>query len=96
MAFSSSGASSASSWRGWSCRSSGAAPYCSAISSVTNGMKGCSRRTIWSSIQRACPATCAFLASSSPYSGTLMSSRYQSQNSSQTKWYSASTAAVKS
>ena len=72
--------------RGCSCSSSGAAPYCAAISSVTNGRKGCSRRTIWSRIQRACPAACAFCTSSSPYRRTLTSSRYQSQNSSQTKW----------
>src|ERR1700730_13409419 len=64
-------------------------------SSVTNGMTGCSRRSSWS---RTNPSTCRVVSAapvfatlgSSPASGTLASSRYQSQTSSQAKWYSTS------
>src|SRR5690348_7046244 len=64
-------------------------------SSVTNGMTGCSSRSNWSSTK---PSTCwvvsaslVFAALPSPEaSGTLASSRYQSQTSSQAKWYSTS------
>src|SRR5580693_5975687 len=59
-------------------------------SSVTNGMTGCSRRSSWSSTK---PSTCLVVsaASASPEaSGTLASSRYQSQTSSQAKWYNTS------
>ena len=59
-------------------------------SSVTNGMTGCSSRSSWSSTK---PSTCRVVsaAPASPEaSGTLASSRYQSQTSSQAKWYSTS------
>src|SRR5205085_1114979 len=59
-------------------------------SSVTNGMTGCSSRSSWSSTK---PSTCLVVsaaASSEPASGTLASSRYQSQTSFQAKWYSTS------
>ena len=63
-------------------------------SSVTNGMTGCSSRSIWSStnpstrLVRSAASTAAWPASSAwaAASGTLASSRYQSQNSSQAKW----------
>src|SRR5262249_21586722 len=54
-------------------------------SSVTNGMKGCSRWTIWSSVHAAVARVSALAASSSPFSTGLISSRYQSQNTFQTK-----------
>src|SRR5580700_1438620 len=59
-------------------------------SSVTNGVTGCSSRSSWSSTK---PSTCLVVsaASASPEaSGTLASSRYQSQTSSQAKWYNTS------
>src|SRR6516165_10258075 len=59
-------------------------------SSVTNGMTGCSRRSNWSSTK---PSTCLVVpaaAWSPDVSGTLASSRYQSQTSSQAKWYRTS------
>src|SRR5580704_16587867 len=59
-------------------------------SSVTNGITGWISRSSRSS---TCPSTAlvfAAAAASSPDSGTFASSRYQSQNSSQAKWYSAS------
>ena len=55
-------------------------------SSVTNGMTGCSSRINCSSTK---PSTCRVVsaaASSEEASGTLASSRYQSQTSSQAKW----------
>ena len=59
-------------------------------SSVTNGMTGCSSRSSWSSTK---PSTCRVVSAapqSPEASGTLASSRYQSQTSSQAKWYSTS------
>src|ERR1700733_3452442 len=64
-------------------------------SSVTNGMTGCSSRSSWSSTN---PSTCRVVSAAPVFatlpspelSGTLASSRYQSQTSSQAKWYSTS------
>src|SRR6185437_10157555 len=66
-------------------------------SSVTNGITGCSSRSIWSSTKPSTLRVRSAPVSSSPgsspdASGTLASSRYQSQNSSHAKWYSASQA----
>src|SRR5215475_5513413 len=61
-------------------------------SSVTNGMTGCSSRSIWSSTNPSTRLVVSAARSSPEVSGTLASSRYQSQNSSQAKWYSASQA----
>src|SRR5215475_5010600 len=61
-------------------------------SSVTNGMTGCSSRSIWSSTNPSTRLVVSAARSSPEASGTLASSRYQSQNSSQAKWYSASQA----
>src|SRR5579875_1996443 len=61
-------------------------------SSVMNGMTGCSNRSSASSTN---PSTCRVTSaarSSAPPRGILASSRYQSQNSSHAKWYSASQA----
>src|SRR6516164_10465119 len=59
-------------------------------SSVTNGMTGCSSRSIWSSTNPRTRLVVSAARASPEASGTLASSRYQSQNSSQAKWYSAS------
>src|SRR5215472_15349977 len=61
-------------------------------SSVTNGMTGCSSRSIWSSTNPSTRLVVSAARVSPEVSGTLASSRYQSQNSSQAKWYSASQA----
>ncbi len=55
-------------------------------SSVTNGITGCSSRSIWSSTNPSTWRVRLAAASSPLASGTLASSRYQSQNSSQAKW----------
>src|SRR5215472_8575670 len=61
-------------------------------SSVTNGMTECSSRSIWSSTNPSTRRVVSAACSSPEDKGTFASSRYQSQNSSQAKWYSASQA----
>src|SRR5215472_2141229 len=56
-------------------------------SSVTNGMTGCSSR---SSASSPYPSTSLVVWPAGPGSAALASSRYQSQTSSQAKWYSVS------
>ena len=55
-------------------------------SSVTNGMTGCSSRSNWSSTNPSTPLVVSAAPASPEVSGTLASSRYQSQTSSQAKW----------
>ncbi len=54
-------------------------------SSVTNGLIGCSSFSAWSSTQAVVARVSALAASSAPFSTGLDSSRYQSQNTFQTK-----------
>ena len=55
-------------------------------SSVTNGMTGCSSRSSWSSTNPSTRLVVSAASWSPEASGTLASSRYQSQTSSQAKW----------
>src|SRR6185312_15174057 len=61
-------------------------------SSVTNGITGCSSRSSRSSTKPSTARVAATALSSPLASAGLASSRYQSQNSSQAKWYSPSQA----
>ena len=62
------------------------------ISSVTKGMKGCSRARVFVSTHTSTWRVFWAAASSPPVSGRLASSMYQSQKSSQIKSYSLDTA----
>ena len=55
------------------------------ISSVMNGMNGCSKRIVLSSTYASTERVIAFACSSSPYNGNFAISMYQSQKSSQIK-----------
>ena len=55
-------------------------------SSVTNGMKGCSRPRIVSSTQAQAARVSSLAAPLGPESVGLENSRYQSQKTSQVKW----------